>query len=178
MAFCLTAAKWLVNVSVSEDDVPCLAHIVQYSQAQRRYSCRCVHLHSNLFSPRTHLIQFDSATMNIFVASSVFFSVLLHSALLRLFVYSVRKRWRERGEKDRQWGHPQQISTNDVSCRGAVSMPRLWAWWIEQCQLRQEYEVVNNGLRLSACSPLCWLAASCPTVIVVFKVTKRKICLC
>ncbi|TMS06717.1 Zinc transporter ZIP10, partial [Larimichthys crocea] len=29
------AAKWLVNVSVSEDGVPCLAHIVQHSQTQR-----------------------------------------------------------------------------------------------------------------------------------------------
>lgn len=82
--FCLTAVKWLVNVSVSKDDVSRLPHIVQYSQAQRRYSCRCDHLHSNLFSPRTLLIQFDSATVNVFVQRStfIFYSRVLSSACL------------------------------------------------------------------------------------------------
>lgn len=81
---CLTAVKWLVIVSVSQDDVPRLAHIVQYSQAPRRCSCWCDHLHSNLFSPRTFLIQFDSVTVNAFVQSSAFIfdSRVLSSACL------------------------------------------------------------------------------------------------
>lgn len=54
--FCLTAVKWLVNVSVSEDDVSRLVHIVHCRQAQRQYSCQCDHLHSNLCSLRTFWI--------------------------------------------------------------------------------------------------------------------------
>lgn len=92
-------------------------HCSTQSDSKSKYSCCCVHLHSDPFSPR-HI--FYSATVNI---SAFFFS----SVLLCPLVYSERKRWRESGEKDRQWGHPQQISTNDVSCRSAVSMPRLCA---------------------------------------------------
>lgn len=64
------------------------------------------------------MIQFDSATVSSFVRSRAFFplySTVLSSACL----FIVRGRGGENGtkkKKDRQWGHPQQISTNNVRC--------------------------------------------------------------
>lgn len=83
--------------------------------------------------------------------SEKYFYFLLQSALLCLFVYSERERWQECSEQERHWGHPQQISTNDVSCRGAVSMPCLCAWWIEECQLWQS--TVNQWVIADVCLP-------------------------
>lgn len=60
-------------MSVSEGDASRLAHIVQYSRAQREHSCRCDHLHSNQ-SSSTFLIHFDSATVSVSLQSSAFIS--------------------------------------------------------------------------------------------------------
>lgn len=122
--FCLTAVKWLVRVSVSEDDAPCLAHIVQYSQTQRRYSCQCVHLHSDPFSPRTLLIQFDSATVSSFVQSCLFFPFTPQRSPLRLFI--VRERGGESGAKKKKTDNGAIHSRSVLMmCLGAVQFPCL-----------------------------------------------------
>lgn len=62
---------------VGKDDVLCLARIVPYSQAQRRYSRQCNHLHSSLLSQRTFCIQFDSATVRWFLFRAVLLLLVL-----------------------------------------------------------------------------------------------------
>lgn len=106
-----------------------------------------------------------------FSSEQCFYFRLL-SALLHLFVCDERERWFECAERDRRWGRLQQITTNDVSCHCAVSVPCLSAWWI----MAECCEPVSNCLRLSTRIFSCWLPAAPPVVIVVFegRIGKKK----
>lgn len=56
-----------LSVSVSEHDVPSLAHIVQYRSSGRWHSCLRLAFACSPFSLRTLFIRFNSATVNSFL---------------------------------------------------------------------------------------------------------------